>query len=410
MRKSGRLCAVLLALCLVLCGCAAGVRPEAAASAAEAVGAAAEPAPTPPPAPEAAVGAVPKTTPVPSPAPTPPPAPEELLLQGMTTEEKVGQMFFVRCPETDGAEMVARYQPGGILLFGRDFDGLSRGQVTGAIEAYQSAAKIKLLVGADEEGGEVVRISDNPQLSDEPYWSMRDLYNAGGTELLCAAEAEKCRLLLGLGINVNFAPVCDISDDPASFMYARSLGLSPADTAAAVGAVVGTYEAENVGTVLKHFPGYGNAADSHAGVVYDNRGLAAFEGGAFLPFEAGIDAGADCVLVTHNIVPCVDGEAPASLSAAWHAVLRDTLGFSGVIITDDLSMGGVTDYADGESAAVVAVLAGNDMLCCTDFETQIPAVVRAVEDGTISEARIDESVLRILRWKFERGIIAVQTE
>ena len=262
---------MLLALCLVLCGCAAGVRPEAAASAAEAVGAAAEPAPTPPPAPEAAVGAVPKTTPVPSPAPTPPPAPEELLLQGMTTEEKVGQMFFVRCPETDGAEMVARYQPGGILLFGRDFDGLSRGQVTGAIEAYQSAAKIKLLVGADEEGGEVVRISDNPQLSDEPYWSMRDLYNAGGTELLCAAEAEKCRLLLSLGVNVNFAPVCDISDDPASFMYARSLGLSPADTAAAVGAVVGTYEAENVGTVLKHFPGYGNAADSHAGVVYDNR-------------------------------------------------------------------------------------------------------------------------------------------
>ena len=410
MRKNGRLCAVLLALCLVLCGCAAGVRPEAAASAAEAVGAAAEPAPTPPPAPEAAVGAVPKTTPVPSPAPTPPPAPEELLLQGMTTEEKVGQMFFVRCPETDGAEMVARYQPGGILLFGRDFDGLSRGQVTGAIEAYQSAAKIKLLVGADEEGGEVVRISDNPQLSDEPYWSMRDLYNAGGTELLCAAEAEKCRLLLSLGVNVNFAPVCDISDDPASFMYARSLGLSPADTAAAVGAVVGTYEAENVGTVLKHFPGYGNAADSHAGVVYDNRGLAAFEGGAFLPFEAGIDAGADCVLVTHNIVPCVDGEAPASLSAAWHAVLRDTLGFSGVIITDDLSMGGVTDYTDGESAAVAAVLAGNDMLCCTDFETQNPAVVRAVEDGTISEARIDESVLRILRWKLERGLIFAPAE
>lgn len=144
--------------------------------------------------------------------------------------------------------------------------------------------------------------------------------------------------------------------------------------------------------------------------MYDDRDLAAFEDGAFLPFKAGIDAGADCVLVTHNIVPCVDGEAPASLSAAWHAVLRDTLGFAGVIITDDLSMGGVTDYTDGASAAVAAVLAGNDMLCCTDFETQIPAILRAVEDGTISEARIDESVLRILRWKLERGIIAARTE
>ena len=183
-----------------------------------------------------------------------------------------------------------------------------------------------------------------------------------------------------------------------------------AETAAAIGEVVAPYEAENVGPVLKHFPGYGNAADSHTGVVYDDRDLAAFEDGAFLPFKAGIDAGADCVLVTHNIVPCVDGEAPASLSAAWHAVLRDTLGFAGVIITDDLSMGGVTDYTDGASAAVAAVLAGNDMLCCTDFETQIPAVLRAVEDGTISEARIDESVLRILRWKLERGVIAAQTE
>ena len=411
MKNGGRLGSVLLALCLLLCGCACGAaQREGAASAAEAVGRAARPAPTPAPAREVAVGSVPRTTPEPTPAPTPTPAPEALLLQSMTLEEKVGQLFFVRCPETDGAAMVAQYQPGGILLFGRDFEGLSREQAAETIAAYQREAKIGLLVGVDEEGGDVVRASDNPRLSEAPYRSMRALYAEGGTPLLCAAEAEKCRMLRGLGVNVNFAPVCDISDDPAAFMYARSLGLPPAETAAAIGEVVATYEAENVGTVLKHFPGYGNAADSHAGVVYDDRDLAAFEDGAFLPFKAGIDAGADCVLVTHNIVPCVDGEAPASLSAAWHAVLRDTLGFAGVIITDDLSMGGVTDYTDGASSAVAAVLAGNDMLCCTDFETQIPAVLRAVEDGTISEARIDESVLRILRWKLERGIITAQTE
>ncbi len=224
MKNGGRLGAALLALCLLLCGCTCGAaQREGAASAAEAVGRAARPAPTPAPAREAAVGSVPRTTPEPTPAP----APEALLLQNMTLEEKVGQLFFVRCPETDGAAMVAQYQPGGILLFGRDFEGLSREQAAETIAAYQREAKIGLLVGADEEGGDVVRASDNPQLSEAPYRSMRALYAEGGTPLLCAVEAEKCRMLRGLGVNVNFAPVCDISDDPVAFMYARSLGLPP---------------------------------------------------------------------------------------------------------------------------------------------------------------------------------------
>ena len=169
MKNGGRLGAALLALCLLLCGCACGAaQREGAASAAEAVGRAARPAPTPAPAREAAVGSVPRTTPEPTPAPTPTPAPEALLLQNMTLEEKVGQLFFVRCPETDGAAMVAQYQPGGILLFSRDFESLSREQAAETIAAYQREAKIGLFVGADEEGGDVVRASDNPQLSEAP--------------------------------------------------------------------------------------------------------------------------------------------------------------------------------------------------------------------------------------------------
>lgn len=403
MAKRGKLCAALLALGLVFSGCGTGsATPDGWSSA---IGQASPPAAPAAPSSAPAMPSLQKPSPTPSPTPKPTPSPEQRLLESMTLEEKVGQLFFVRCPEEDGAAMIAQYQPGGVLLFGRDFAGRTREAVVGMIADYRAQAKYGLLIGVDEEGGDVVRVSDQAALAEAPYPAPRALYAEGGVSLLCQTEAEKCRLLASLGINVNFAPVCDISDDPAAFMYSRSLGLSPAETAAVIDGMVRVCETENMGTVLKHFPGYGNAADSHAGIVYDDRAYTAFEGGAFLPFESGMRAGADCVLVAHNIVPCVDGERPASLSADWHDILRGTLGFSGVILTDDLSMGGVTDYANAEAAAVEAVLAGNDMLCCTDYKAQIPAVLRAVENGTIEESRIDESVLRILRWKLERGLL-----
>lgn len=323
----------------------------------------------------------------------------------MTLEEKVGQMFFVRCPETGAEEMIETVQPGGVLLFSRDFDGLSAEQVQAKIVSYQNKARTALLIGADEEGGSVVRISGNPALAEEPFPAIRTLWKKGGMELLRAEESDKCALLRSLGVNVNFAPVCDLSDDPKGFMYARTLGASAEETAEAVRQLVELYAGKQVGCVLKHFPGYGNAADTHAGIVYDDRALEIFEDQDFKPFAAGIEAGADCILVAHNIVPSVDDQAPASLSAAWHGILRENLGFAGVIITDDLDMGAVRDYTDGASAAVTAVLAGNDMLCCTDYKTQYPAVLEAVRSGTISESRIDESVLRILRWKTELGLL-----
>ena len=328
----------------------------------------------------------------------------EELLSSMSLEEKVGQLFFVRFPDS-APEAVSQYQFGGYILFGRDFKGLTREQVQEKIAACQAQAKVPMLMGADEEGGTVTRVSDNPNLCDEPYWSPRDLYNAGGMESVLYAEGDKCRVFLDLGLNVNFAPVCDISREAGAFMYDRSLGQDAATTSSYVNQVVNVYRQNKVGCVLKHFPGYGNNADTHTGIATDSRAYETFQQEDFLPFQSGIDAGAGCVLVAHNIVSCVDGERPASLSPEWHRILREELGFTGCIITDDLSMGAIQDFCDSGSAAVQAVLAGNDLLCCTDYEVQIPAVLEAVANGTITEARIEESALRVLRWKQDLGLI-----
>lgn len=162
---------------------------------------------------------------------------------------------------------------------------------------------------------------------------------------------------------------------------------------------------QQMGSVLKHFPGYGNNADTHTGVAYDNRPYETFINEDFLPFKAGIDAGANVVLVSHNVVNCIDSTLPASLSGKVHEILRNDLGFSKVIVTDDLAMEGVRSFASDSAVAVLAVKAGNDLLCCTNFEEQVPAVIDAVRSGEISEAQIEESVYRILSMKLSLGIM-----
>ncbi len=326
------------------------------------------------------------------------------ILAGMTMEEKVGQMFIARCPEQGAAEKAERYHLGGYLLFGRDFKGKTRDQVVQEIQEYQNVSEIPMLIGVDEEGGTVNRVSLNSNLRAEPFQSPQQLYQAGGFEAIRNDTEEKSQLLKSLGINVNFAPVCDVSQNPADFIYDRSFGQDAAQTSEYVRTVVKTMKGQGMGSVLKHFPGYGSNADTHTGIAYDNREYSTFTDSDFLPFEAGIEAGADIVLVSHNIVACMDSERPASLSPRVHEILREDLGFSGVIVTDDLAMDGVRDFADDSQAAVLAVLAGNDLLCCTDFETQIPAVLEAVKQGTIPEETIDGAVLRILELKLSLGI------
>ena len=328
----------------------------------------------------------------------------------MTLEEKVGQLFFVRCPETDAAEDVKNYHLGGLLLFGRDYKDaggawLTEDAFTSALASYQAAADIPLFIGSDEEGGTVTRASKNPNLFSAPLPSPQELYTAEGMDGLLSTTRTYNEQLKALGINVNFAPVCDVSTDAGDFIYARSFGKDAQTTADYIAKAVTEYEAAGVACVLKHFPGYGNNVDTHTGIAVDERSYETFETADLLPFSAGIAAGAPFVLVSHNVVNCMDASLPASLSPKVHEILRGTLGFDGLIVTDDLAMDAVKSYAQDGSVAVLALQAGNDMIVTTDYRTQIPQVIAAVQSGEIDEREIDAHVYRVLHEKQALGLI-----
>ena len=326
------------------------------------------------------------------------------MLDNMTIPEKVGQMFMVRVPKENADKRVGEYHLGGYIMFGRDFDNKTKEEVMGNIASWQSAADIPMLIGVDEEGGTVNRISTNTEFRSEPFKSSQELYKDGGFDLIYEDTIEKANFLKELGINVNFAPVVDVSTNPDDYIYKRSFGKNANLTSEYASTVVTAMKESNIASVLKHFPGYGNNTDTHTGIAIDNRTLETFKESDFLPFEAGIKAGANIVLVSHNIVTNIDPDNPESLSTRVHEILRNDLGFAGVIITDDLYMDAISKNYDS-SVAVLAILAGNDLICTTDFESQIPEVIAAVEDGTISIDRINESVRRILELKLELNLI-----
>lgn len=327
------------------------------------------------------------------------------LMSEMTVEEKVGQLFFVRYPDANAEEQVSEYNLGGYILFGKDFDGKTREEITENINSCQKSAEIPLLIGVDEEGGTVVRVSSNENLRETPFLSPRDTFTNSGWSGIEEDAAEKADLLLSLGINVNLAPVCDVTSDYNAFMYDRSFSGDAVEVSEFVKKVVEISSEKKLGTVLKHFPGYGNNEDTHTGIAYDNRDFQSLTEIDFKPFTVGIESGADCVLVSHNIVNCIDSEYPASLSEEAHNILRNQLGFDGVIMTDDLSMGAITDYTGTENAAVLAIKSGNDLLCCSDVEEQYPAVLSSVQSGEIPIEQINNSVKRVLKWKQKLGII-----
>lgn len=418
MKKAALILSVLLALACLLCGCTGEEEPRSPG--AEEIQAAA-------PAPEETVpAAAPEEIPE---EPVPPPDPRQEtvddLLSDMSLEEKVGQMFFVRCPELDALEKIGQYHLGGYLLFTRDFKDAAGEWLTAEafmdkLEAYQEASDIPLFTGVDEEGGTVARASRNPNLFPEKCKSPQELFAENKWTAIGDDATYKNRDLLSYGINVNFAPVADVSTDPADFIYDRAFGQDAKATADYVEWVVseagkaavrdiqdGTLDGPvyKIGCVLKHFPGYGNNADTHTGVAIDERPYEQFVAEDFLPFQAGIRAGAGSVLVSHNVVNCMDENFPASLSPEVHRILREELNFDGVILTDDLAMDAVEAYAQDGSVAVLAILAGNDMVVTTDFEKQIPLVIDAVNTGLISEDLIDQAVGRVLGWKYDLGLL-----
>ena len=330
--------------------------------------------------------------------------PVTVLLQAMTLEEKVGQLFLARCPDEGAIPDLQTYHLGGYVLFGRDFAGQTPESLAATLAAYQAAASIPMLITVDEEGGTVTRVSSYRAFRASRFPSPRALYAQGGLSLLLNTEAEKCALLSALGIHVNLAPVCDITTDSRSFMYSRSLGLAPDDTAQVISAMVSCMADNGIGSVLKHFPGYGNNTDTHTGIAIDRRPLEVLEHADLLPFAAGIEAGCSAIMVSHTFVTAFDSAFPASLSAPVHRYLRNAMSFRGVIVTDDLAMDAITDLYGPEEAAVLAVLAGNDLLCSSEYALQYPAVLEAVRSGRIPQTMLDSAVARVLQWKLDLGL------
>ena len=380
--------AFLLSL-LLLCGCAAQ---EAAQTSVSTV------------APTAAPTTPPTTAPTQR-APTEPEDPIRLMLNQMSLEERVGQLFLARCDVNTAVTDLQTYHLGGFVLFAQDFEGQTPDSLREKLTSYQSAAKIPMLIAVDEEGGTVTRVSRYSAFRASPFLSPREYYEQGGMELVVQAEEEKSQLLHDLGISVNLGPVCDLADDPQAFMYQRSMGSDIQTVSDFVTGTVQIMGENSIGSALKHFPGYGNNTDTHTGMAVDSRTLDELAQRDLLPFAAGIQAGCDAILVSHTIVEAFDPSLPASLSPAVHQYLREDMSFSGVILTDDLVMQAITDTYGAGEAAVMAVLAGNDLLCSTEYATQYQAVLDAVLEGRIDIDVLNQAVRHVLQWKIDLGLL-----
>ncbi|WP_300386770.1 glycoside hydrolase family 3 N-terminal domain-containing protein [Clostridium sp.] len=327
------------------------------------------------------------------------------LVDTMTLEEKVGQMFFARCRKDTAISDLTNYNLGGFILFDANIRDESKSSLISTITSYQDASKLPMFIAVDEEGGTVNRLSKYIAFRGVPFKSPRDLYEIGGFQTIRDDTKEKAELLLSLGINVNLAPVADVSTDSSDYIHNRTFGDNAKEVSEYVSLVVKTMKENNIGSSLKHFPGYGNNQDTHTGFSIDERSYESFKNSDFLPFKAGIKSGADSILVSHNIIKAIDEDLPASLSPKVNKIIRQDLGFNGVLITDDLQMDAIKEYIGDYTSAILAIKAGNDLLIASDFDIQIPSVLDSIENGELSEKRINESVLRILYWKINLELI-----
>lgn len=328
------------------------------------------------------------------------------LLDSMTLEQKVAQMFMVYMPSENATAIQKEYQFGGYLLFADNFKNNSYSKKKGQIKNYQKVSDIKMLIAVDEEGGIVNRVSLYKQYRKSPFLSPQKLYSNGGYSRIKKDTREKAKLLLDLGINTNLAPVADVPSKSTDYIYSRSFSTNAKSTSKYITTVVKEMGKKDLVSTLKHFPGYGNNGDTHSQIIYDKRSRKSFETRDLLPFKAGIEAGCDMIMVSHNIVTCFDKKNPASLSKKVHKYLRNEMGFEGIIISDGLGMAGVVDFVGGNDgeAAVRSIEAGNDMICSNNYKVQYKAVLKAVKNGKIKEKQINESVKRILKVKLNRGI------
>ena len=320
----------------------------------------------------------------------------------MTLDEKIGQLLIGRYNDDNAINDTIKYGLGGFVFYEEDFIGKTKKDVIDMIDTLQNKSKIPLLTAVDEEGGSVVRISSNPNLVSERFKSPRELYLSGGMDLVKNDTINKSKILFDLGINLNLAPVVDVSTDINDYIYKRSIGEGTNITSLYAKTVINASKGLGVSYTLKHFPGYGNNDDTHKGIVIDNRSYDDIMEYDIPPFEEGINNGAEAVLISHNIVKSIDPDNPASLSNDVHNLLRGGLGFSGIAITDDLSMEALVNI---ENVNTKAILSGNNLIISTDYVDSFNEIKNSVMNGVISEELIDRTVTRVLAWKYYKGLM-----
>ena len=327
----------------------------------------------------------------------------EEFMKGMTLEEKIGQMLFPRFNLTNYTDDIPIKKPGGFILFAYDFvfnETFIQQYINKSQELSEANVGLPLGLAVDEEGGNVVRVS--PYHRDEGgFPSPQQIYNESGNDGILKIDQEKRDLLRKFFLNVNLAPVADISYNSSDYIYDRTLGRGPEESAEYIEKDVEGYVNDNFTCCAKHFPGYGNNIDTHGDIAIDKRSYEQFQNEDFLTFEAAIRKQIPMILVSHNIVLCKDKKYPASLSKAWHDILRNELNYTGLILTDDLSMGAIKKYIDNISEAVLAVNAGNDILLTSDYYKHYDALMKAADDGKITEETVDKACKRIIAWKFK---------
>ena len=324
-------------------------------------------------------------------------------VSNMTIEEKIGQLFLVRY-DRNSTDKFKEYYPGGYILFAKDFENQTKESMKTELSNLQKNNKYKLILGVDEEGGYVTRVSRYPAFRESSFLSPRNYFDQGDLPLLEQMENEKATLLKSIGLNLNLAPVADVSVNKDDFIYNRAFGYDANKTSEYIKYMVRYANNNKINSTLKHFPGYGNNKDTHTGIAIDERDYQTFVNYDYLPFKAGIKENVPSVLVSHNIVKCMDEKYPASLSNKVIGELRNKLNFTGIVMTDDLAMDAVKKYVEDGNAATLAINAGNDMIITSDFIDMREEVLKSYNENKISEETINKAVLRVIAWKYYTGL------
>lgn len=334
----------------------------------------------------------------------------------MSLEDKVAGLFIVT-PEAltgvdkavragDGTkEALEKYPVGGLIYFKQNIQ--SKDQITEMLANTVSMSKYPIFLAVDEEGAKVARVAD--ALGLEKVYSAADMGAAGDANNAYSTYKEIGTYLTEYGFNLNFAPVADVLTNPDNKSIGeRSFGSDPDVVSSMVASSVTALEEVGVTACMKHFPGQGDAdGDTHEGLAASDRTLEEIKETELKPFAAGMEAGAQMIMVGHFTVPAIDADnTPASLSKkVITELLREEMGYNGVVITDALNMSAISEYYDSSQACIMAFKAGADMvLMPEDFEAAYEGVLAAVKDGTISEARINDSLRRVYRIKYKGTI------